>query len=501
TGRSGVHSLTLRGFDQRQTTLLIDGVPAYVPYDGLLNLDLLPVEILDHITLVKRSGSQLHSPNSMGGTINLVTRAPGAGPLVELLTDYGSANALNLGASHALRLGPVSYTLYGGWRRRDAFPLAASFTPTPRENGVLRENSDSAIFHAGGTFRVRISDRHVLRASALLVDGARGIPPGLDEPVVRYWRFSTWRALNVSAGHRGRYLGGSLEVDEVAFFRGFDNLVDSFDDDTYQTQTSARAFHSGHHDQLAGGRARAHLHLAKTPWGPTDLRLWLSGQVDRHEEDAPPPGNNTLMRGLVSIIPEAEAFFGERWSATTAAQLDIEIPGTTPGGNAASRLGFGFWVSGHFDPSDNLSLRGTVARRHRFPTLKERFTSAQGRRIPNPDLTPEKAWRFSLDATWCPLRAISFRGGLHDAEVSDLIVLTPQGGGREQLRNISSARLLGADVEVSYRWRRWIDAHAAYAFLYARQDRVLTGDDRLPYRPAHQATFVFRSTPLTWLAL
>jgi len=31
-----------------------------------------------------------------------------------------------------------------------------------------------------------------------------------------------------------------------------DNLLDSFDDATYSTQTSARAFHTWYHDQIAG---------------------------------------------------------------------------------------------------------------------------------------------------------------------------------------------------------------------------------------------------------
>jgi len=497
SGRGGKRTFSLRGFDQRQVAVLLDGAPAYIPYDGVLDLEMIPVDAVDHVTLVKGPSSVRYGPGGMGGAVNIVTRTAGKGPLAGLLAETGLGNALRLSAVHAMTLGPVGYTVFGGWRRRDAFPLSGAFAADPRENGVLRENSDRSFFHVGANVRARLPGGHVIRAGALLVDGEKGIPPGLLEPVVRYWRFTLWRAVGVTLGHAGSYLGGGLKVDELAFVRLFDNRIDSYDDASYTTQTSARAFSSLYRDRMAGGRARARLRLENAPWGPTDLRLWVGGQYDRHEKVPAQDAAGPVTRGLLTLTPEAEAFLGGRRSVTAAFQVDLEVPGSTPSGDAASRLGLGPLISARFDPWDALTLQATVARRGRFPTLKERFTRVGGARVPNPDLAPESAWHVGLDATWRGPRGLVARVALHDAEVTDLINLTALGGGKEQLRNVPGVRLLGADIQVQAAPTPWLRLRVAYAFLHARRVQERAGSDLLPYRPAHQALLGVRLMPVS----
>lgn len=501
SGRRGERTFVLRGFEQRQVTVLWDGAPAYVPYDGLLDLGLLPLAAVERLTLVKGPGSVLYGPNGMGGAVNIVTRAPGRGPLAGLLAEHGSGDGLNLAAEHALRLGPLAYTLHGGWQRRTAFPLSGDFSPDPREGGGWRDNSDRSLYHLGGKARLELGHGHRLTLSGLLIDGARGVPPGLLEPVVRYWRFSRWRAAGLTLGHSGAYLGGRLELSELAYLRLFDNLVDAYDDAGYATQQTARAFHSWYHDQLAGARLRGRLSLDGAPWGDTELRLWLSGQLDRHDEDPRTAGDAAITRGLLTLAPEAELFFGQRWSVLAGLQLDLELPGSTPAGDAASRLGWGPLLSARFDPWEGLSLRAAVARRGRFPTLKERYTAAGGRREPNPDLAPESAWHFGLEGSWRGPRGLSVQAALYDAEVTDLIELVPLAGGKEQLQNIPGSRLLGLDLSLAARPWPWLELSAAYAWLHARRHQPRSGSDRLAYRPEHRAELSVGLYPLRYLRL
>jgi iron complex outermembrane receptor protein len=440
TGSRGERIFTFRGFDQRQVVVLIDGAPAYIPYDGQADLSYLPAEMIDHISIVKGPASVLYGPTGLGGAVNIVTRRAGTGPLLSAAAEYGRAGSLLAGGMHSARSGRLGYTLFGGMQRRDAFPLSGAFAPVARERGPLRENSDSLLYHVGGNIHVELPRSHQIGGSVAYIDGDRGVPPGLVDRTVHYWRFSVWRSIAASVGHSAGYLANRLQVDELAYFRLYDNLLDSYDDATYTTQLLPRAFSDWFHDQLLGGRVRARYRFERTPWGPTQLRLWAGAQHDRHDEE---PSSRLVTRSLVTLAPEAEAYFGERWSLMVAFQTDLEIPGVDSRVGRSARVGLGPLLTARYEPLEGLSLRATLARRTRFPTLKDRFSTGQGARLPNPDLGPESAWHVGLEVSWQARRWLLIEVTAFDAEVADLINTVSVPGG-EQLQNIPGARLLGA---------------------------------------------------------
>jgi iron complex outermembrane recepter protein len=497
TGSRGERIFALRGFDQRQIVVLVDGAPAYVPYDGQVDLGYLPAEMIDHVSIVKGPASVLYGPNGLGGAINIVTRRPGAGPLAGATAEYGRDHSVLASGIHSATLGRVGYTLFAGLKRRDAFPLSSDFVPVSRENGALRENSDSLLYHAGGDLQLRLPRGHVLSASTAYVDGERGVPPGLRDTTVHYWRFNVWRSVGASLGHSARYLREKLEIDELAYVRLYDNRLDSYDNATYSTQDLPRAFRDWFHDKLLGGRVRTRYAIDRTPWGRTQLRLWAGVQHDRHDEE---PSSSLVTRSLITVAPEAEAFFGERWSVMAAFQTDVEIPGSIATANLSSRVGWGPLLSGRFDPIDGLSLRATAARRTRFPTLKDRFSTGSDARLPNPDLGPESAWHFSVEASWQARRWLLVQGSVYDAEVADFIDLVAVVGG-EQLRNIPGARILGAELAVEATPWRPLGVRASYTFVHARRSEDLGGSDQLQYRPDHKAALELIVRPWWWVEL
>ncbi|WP_319380805.1 TonB-dependent receptor plug domain-containing protein [Thiomicrorhabdus sp.] len=75
-GRRAETRANIRGFDSRQITLNLDGIPIYIPYDGNIDLSRFLIADLSRIEVSKSLGSLLEGPNNMGGSINLVTRRP-----------------------------------------------------------------------------------------------------------------------------------------------------------------------------------------------------------------------------------------------------------------------------------------------------------------------------------------------------------------------------------------------------------------------------------------
>jgi len=498
TGSRGERILTLRGFEQREVVVLVDGSPAYIPYEGQVDLGMIPPSLVDHITVIKGPGSVLYGPGGLGGAVNIITRRPGRGPLLELAAGTGRASAYGLQALHAYRLGRLAYTIHGGLEQRDGFPLSSRFEAGPGENGVLRSNSQRRMANLGARMALTLSERHELESGITFVDGDRGIPPSTLERAAQFWRFTTWRGLNITLGHRGRYLSRSaLEIDEMLYATLFDNLLDSYDDASFTTQLLPRSFSSWYRDRIFGGRVRVRHRMERTPWGPTALRLWASAQQELHHKDLDGEASPTFSRTIVTVAPEAELFIGERWRALAAFQLDVELP---RGADLEHQLGLGPLASVRFDPCSQVLLRVTSARRTRFPTLKERFSEADGFRLANPQLQPENAWHVGLEAEWRPRAWLAANVALFDAEVERLIERVHIGSGLSQLQNTGSARFLGAELSLRVVPWRWLEGRAGYGWLHARRKQVET-DDELEYRPAHKLSLSLLLRPRRWVDL
>jgi len=488
----GERLFSLRGFNQRQVLVLIDGVPAVQPYDGLLNLDMLPAWSLERVTIVKSPGSTCYGPNGLGGAVNIVTRRPGRGPLLGGRLAAGRGGVLQLQARHALQAGPLGYTVYGGLLGRDALALSGDFAPTANEDGGWRQNSDRRLYQAGLGVDWEVQPRQHLRGGVLYLDGAFGVPPSTRDERPRFWRFTDWRTIKVWLGHHGR--AGTLETDEVVYGLLLDNLLDSYDDATYSSQEGRRAFHSRYHDGSAGGRLRLQHTWEVGAAGMARLGLWLGAQHDRHAED---DGSGATLpvrtRTLLTAAPRLELFPLPQWSLGGGLQLDYEFPG----GNNQSQALVGPFVFLGWRPGPRLYLQASISRHGRFPSLRERFSAALGRQVPNPALAAERAWHFDLDIRWQPWRQLQLRAGLFAAEVDNLIEAAVLGSGLEQLQNLGQARLRGLDLEVQARLRRWLAVRLGYARLDARAlDRP--GQERLEYRPDHKLLLAARIAPCSW---
>ncbi len=494
----GDRVVTLRGFEQRETVVLLDGVPTYVPYDGQADLDLLPAGLVDHVTVVAGPGSVLWGPNGLGGAINVVTRQPGQAPAVETTFEAsGRGHGARLEAVHALRRGPVGWVLAGGVDDQRGFPLAGGFVPARNEDGGERENSDRSLRRLLGGVELDCGPDHRLRLSGFVLDAQRGVPPSTvaADARVRWWRMNAWRVVGASAGHTGRY-GDGLRIDELTWVRVYDNLFDSYDDARYATQELPRAFHTWYHDRAFGGRVRLSYPFSEGDWASA-LRVWTGVQHDRHREDE----GGEVDRTLWTLAPQLEQTLGPQLRLTAGFQLDVEFPGDLPDLSLDTAVGWGPLLALRYEPLDGLSFEVVAARRSRFPSLKERFSYALGQRDPNPTLGPEAAWHFGVEAAWRPQPWLELRAAGYDAEVAGLIAPVHLNSMVDQLQNVDAARLAGAELQLSVAPPGWLRFDASYRYLFARRLGVEPPADELPYRPEHAASLGAAVDPWSWLGV
>lgn len=71
-----VRSITLDNLPGRFTTLTLDGVPIFSPVSNAYGLDMLGVNGLERIDVSRGAATSLTTPESLAGTVNLVTKVP-----------------------------------------------------------------------------------------------------------------------------------------------------------------------------------------------------------------------------------------------------------------------------------------------------------------------------------------------------------------------------------------------------------------------------------------
>lgn len=494
SGSRGERIFTIRGFEQRQVFMVIDGVPAYIPYDGQLDLGKIPVELVESVVVLRGPSSLRYGPGGMGGTLSIQTRTPGEGPLLSSRFDGGRGRHQRLSVLHSHRVGRVAYLLGGGVESRAQYPLSHRFTPTDSEDGGEREQSDRLLRHLVGRVRVSLSPGSWIEATTWHVSGAWGTPPNIVSSTPRYWRINDWRATVSTVGHRWMPARGVM-MQELVFVGLFDNLLDSYDDATYSTQEGADAFHSWYHDLTAGGWSR--LRWAMAPG--VLLRVELGARYEQHQAERGGAITSDVSRVLILGALQLESYLSRSFRLVAALQSEGETAlaeSVTPS--------FDTMIALRYEPDSPFSIGFSVARRSRIPTLRERFSQATGTasgRLANPDLRHEEALHLGVDAAFQPTEWLRIEAMAFEAEVRDLIDRVWLGEELDQFQNIARARLAGVELGLELAPLDWLGLEIAYQYLYARSLDDHGEPGPLSYRPAHMARFALRLRPIRRLEI
>src|SRR5436190_1805817 len=242
-------------------------------------------------------------------------------------------------------------------------------------------------------------------------------------------------------------------------------------------------------------------------------RYGLAGQIEDR-----PDSTRTVVVGLEGTFSDVTSdIFGKHTQSEFAAYGQSEQRAGTVRVSGGARVDFlavdggsltavvspriGFSVPTDHHARDGGTLRASIGRGFRSPTMAERFvrTVALGFEvIPNPTLRPETAWSFELGHTSAPLlRTLRLDAALFWTEARDLIEpqviqITDSTGThvKIQLQNVVRARMAGFDASVI---AAPIAGHhtTTLGYMYLSTRRQLAGNSTrgpLAFRPPHQLT-------------
>lgn len=470
TNSRGEATLALRGAEERQIAILVDGVPLTLGWDHRTDLSVLPMTAARSMTLVRGLSSVLHGPNVLGGVVEVdVARGPAAfqapDPLrLQASVDHLGGRTLGVTGGGIRKLGDGRLVLRagGGYRERPGFARPADTAdPFASEEG-LRVNSD--LQHVDGFLAARYAGRdgQWVSLSTSAFNAKRGVPPELHESSPRLWRYPAARrflaAMSGGTGTRDTGLGqGDIELS-----LGLDDAHTEID--SYTTL----AYDDVEETEVSDDRTYTLRALGEHTLGPARLSLSYTFADVNHDE-------------VITELPAGTAFpatYRQRlWSI--GSELAFRFGGSPDGVISGGRLSAGLALDGADTPETGgaaaqepirewggrvgasiSAAGGTVllhmgmSRRGRFPALRELYSTALGKFEPNPALTPEILTAGEMGFT-TQLRGIELQTVVFHQRLTDAIVRTsapPTSTAKYMRINRDEVRSTGLELLAGWRW-------------------------------------------------
>ncbi|MFV1986420.1 MAG: TonB-dependent receptor domain-containing protein [Gemmatimonadota bacterium] len=459
-----------RGVGSR-VLMLLDGHRVLSGVGSEINLDALPVLDVERIEIVKGPHSTLFGSNALAGVANVITKRPSSTPETIVRAYYGffdtpgdvaftdeSLAMQGLKVQHSNRIGDVGATLYLGREGTDGF----------RQNGRLERWSG----RIKTVFPVESANPWEIFASFTRQDKeefftwlSEDRPLEVNPIELGDWTRKDDLVLGVTANpivtpDLRLQIRPSIYYAQVQnFFYNNDNFHRST---RYGTDVQLSLYPNRDHAVTLGGE------MAYTPVTSNFL-----GDRDPRVRDLA-----AFVQDEVVLSDEVRASLGARldYHKATLANEDLSL---------SPKVGV------VFQPNERLSVRTSISRGYRAPSVSEQFTATTVfgfTVIPNFELSGETAWAGEVGATAQVTDRIWIDAGLFWTEYSNLIEPSAAPGQLFvfQFRNVAAAMVRGLDTGIRV---GIIPRNLMFAVNYVLLD---TEDSRtgrqLPYRSTHNLT-------------
>ena len=124
TNSRGETIARIRGSEERQTQVFLDGAPLAVPWDGRADIGIIPAGLIGTVRATKGAVPIEYGTNAVAGAIDLETRSGGPAA-IRAMGGAGSLGFAEGAAVASLPVGAVDFTLAAAGLTRDAEPVAS----------------------------------------------------------------------------------------------------------------------------------------------------------------------------------------------------------------------------------------------------------------------------------------------------------------------------------------------------------------------------------------
>ncbi len=508
TNSRGDSVVRIRGAEERQTLIFLDGAPLATPWDGRADLALLPAGLINSVEITRGVVPIEYGANAVAGAVDLYTRVPGEGSSLSAQLQHGSNDLSNLSAIASAGL-DNGWSFVGGVARvaRDAERIAdrssIPFDPSPS-----RERTNTDLAGTSAYFATALAtDSAFFRAAVLHADVERGVAAQGDiDPAVtspRFWRTPEWQ-LTQATVNAGLDLGPRVDLRFTGWQQWFAQTIDSYTDYSYSNLDERE---TGDDDTI-GGRLVLSFTL-----DPLTLRLVSTAQDSTHDQQefttstgaardlVGDPVLNYRQR-LTTLGLEADMRLSNTLTTTVGVARDRASTPDTGDKPAQASLSATGWSAGlNWTPTDNTTASLTIGERSRFPTMRELYGAALGRFLLNPDLKPERSLLTDLTVEHRVSDALTFDVALWVNDSDDTLSqrsVVVDGERRRQRYNTNGTFTVGVEAAGTYYFTDDLRLELSGAWQDAEAERDANGErPELLQRPDRQlnAALDWQATP------
>lgn len=478
--------ITVRGFDLRQVPVFVDGIPVYVSYDGYVDLGRFNTFDLAEVDVSKGFSSVLYGPNALGGAVNLVSRKPAK----TLEGDVTGGIYLNKGAGYNgyhtdLNVGGNQGSWYwqasGSYLARNQYQLSGDFQPTRYEDGGNRDNSYNRDRKINLKFGWTPREGDEYTVNYINQQGTKGTPvyAGTDTASTnsaKFWQWPYWDKESLYLISRTG-IGDDSYLKVRAYFDKFQNSITNYTNTSY-TVLAANPFKQSWYDDYSDGLSTE---FGTKPIDSNTLKMAAHIKEDIHREHN--LGNpiqhfkdQTTSLGVEdtqNLGGKLDLVAGISHDARETKQAENYLSGqivdfqkdNTSAWNPQAGLFY------HASATDEIHL--TVARKSRFPTIKDRYSYRLGTAIPNASLQTERSTNYELGASGLAGAKTRLSAAVFYYDVQDMIQLvavTPtqcsaSATACSQMQNIGNVHTKGMELGLTNTLTETLEIGANYTLL------------------------------------
>jgi outer membrane cobalamin receptor len=433
-------NLRIRGFRKNEVLVMIDGRPLNSGYWGNVDISKILIDDIAEIRIVKGPASSLYGAGTMGGVVNLISKKQDHILSLESNLSRNLVNSQRLSSS--LSFGDFRYKFSLMRDERRPYHLSEDFSPTPFENGLLRNHCYQEAWHADLGSEWLLDDLH-----EMAFDAGLSYIPYKEIPSSVYSRetsiYEDW--------YRAR---ASLSMDYFASLNSnlrsqlyFDTAGDTFE-----------RFRDQNH-QVSDLRSRLYsLNIGIAPTfeyrGAGTLSLGTKTEFRRvnRKDDGPYPEWTDNHALVGSVFSQYQVELNEELSYTASLGLAFF-------GHSQSDIYRYFLEPGQAlywnHPGGSMSSL-SYGRNSAIPTMRQLFSSQKG----NPDLKASRAEKLELGHSRHLIKNLFLDASIYYNNVRDLIDLE-----QERYANIYHVQSYGGEISLSVQLAKIWELSTQYSYL------------------------------------
>ncbi len=502
---ANVQSFSIRGASEvagggvgNRTLLLIDGRPSLSPESGGALWNLVPVNSIEQIEIVKGAYSALYGSSAMGGVVNVITKTPKQKPQTNLHFNYGFHNKTPRGSGYEGY--NDFYSLEAGHSRKfNKFGYLVD--AAIKHNDGHREKSSFDLYNFFGKFTYTIDKDRYVRFSANLNrinndSPATWLSPFKAHRVAPHRKddFQNREEFNADIQYNAFPKAGLKYSSRFYYYQNTSHYTYDNDPDNDSTNVNLgkqRVVESNSKVQRLGNLSQINLY--------SDFKHYLIAGTD-------------LKWDRVIGLPDS-INFGDHQVLNTAAFVQDEIQ-LHPKFSISLGLRYDFYhilyekIQNHnispklafiYDFGKTLKIKGLFAQAFRDPPIAERyikFVQASGLRFqPNPGLQSEKLnASFELGADLRINSTATLNTSFFYNHYKNLIAFQQLSDPLEPLLfrviNLNKAVMQGCEISFSQRFKKHLRYQLNYTYLDAKDVSKNRINDVLAYKPRHSFNLI-----------